>query len=158
MPPFHLSAHRAFSIIEFLLVIGMLGIIAAVVIVAINPAKHLQSVRNATRHTEVREITNAIQQYSIRTGSFPPGIDSTLRMIGTSVTGCDVSCMHGEETPATCIDLSQLLVNEYLIAMPVDPLQGSSGQTFYAVRQLPTHKVHVRACAAEGGEMIEKEL
>ena len=57
--------HRAFSLIEILLSLGIIAILAAIVFVAINPTKHLNDARAQDRNISMREIENAISQYTI---------------------------------------------------------------------------------------------
>lgn len=72
--------------------IGIIAILAAIVIVAINPTRQLAQGRNAARRSAANAILKAIGQFAIENGTVPSGIDSTLRMIGTDATGCSVSC------------------------------------------------------------------
>jgi type II secretory pathway pseudopilin PulG len=59
-------SHRGFMFIELLIVLGIIGILGTIVIVAINPTKHLCETANAKRHITVRELGNALNQYQIR--------------------------------------------------------------------------------------------
>ena len=91
-----------FTLIEILLVIGVLALLAAIVIIAINPARQLAQVRNTNRQSDITHILNGVYQYSIdHNGNLPAGIDYNLKMIGTSPTGCTVSCVKKlAESPA----------------------------------------------------------
>jgi len=82
-----------FTLLEMLLVVATIAILAGIVIVAINPGKQLGSARNAARQSDVNAILNAVYQYTLdHNGLFPTAIDTTLRMLGTSSSGCNVSC------------------------------------------------------------------
>ena len=93
----------AFTLIELLLVIGIIAVLAAIVILAVNPMRQLAQARNAARQSDSKEVMNAIQQYVIHNGSTPPGVDTSPRMLGTDATGCDVSCgsLLGPPNPFT---------------------------------------------------------
>lgn len=147
----------AFTLLELLLVVGIIGVLASVVIVAIHPSRQLAKARNAQRRGNIRVIVNAAEQYSIENGgNVPTGIDTTLRMIGTAASGCSVSCgASGSTTAAGCLNLSPPLVSEYLPAIPEDPSQGSAAKTYYAITEDNRNRLTVRACAAELGETIQ---
>lgn len=53
---------QGFTLIEILVVIGLIAILAAVVIIAINPARQFAQGRNSQRVSNVQTILNAIGQ------------------------------------------------------------------------------------------------
>ena len=55
--------YQGFTLIEILVVVGLIAIIAAITIVAINPAKNFAQGRDAQRANDVTAILNAISQY-----------------------------------------------------------------------------------------------
>lgn len=84
--------NKAFTLLEILLVSGLIAIVAGIVIYAINPARQLAQARNATREADSRTILDAISQYVIDHQTTPPGIDDSLRMVGESTSGCEIKC------------------------------------------------------------------
>ncbi len=106
------KTQKGFTLIEILIVIGIIAILAAVVIVAINPARQFAQARNSQRSSNVNTILNAIGQYAVENaGTVPASITTTATEI----------CMTG----GTCtglIDLSVLTASEtYLVSIPLDP-------------------------------------
>jgi len=88
-----MKKEKAFTLIEILLVIGLIAILAAIVIIAINPARQFAQARDTQRANNIRAISDAIYQYVIdNKGEFPEEIDNQLRMIGSSGSGCNFEC------------------------------------------------------------------
>lgn len=94
-----------FTLIEILVVIGIIAVLAAIVLVAINPARQFAQARNTQRESNVNAILNAIGQYTAdHKGVIPPGIT--------------VSPAAAVDIPK---DLCIALVPTYIPALPSDP-------------------------------------
>lgn len=110
---------KGFTLLEILLVVGIIAILAGIVIVAINPGYQLAKTRDSQRKVGIIEINKAIVQYYITEGEYPPGLTTVLKEIcltGDSPDASGVSCTG-------LINLS-MLVPDYLPAIPVDPSGG----------------------------------
>lgn len=111
------ALQKGFTLIELLVVIGIIGILAAVVIVAVNPARQFASARDTQRRADLYSITNAVYQYATENnGNLPASITTTPTSIGTGG-----------------VDLSADLVPTYIAQIPYDPSTGSAADTQYTI-------------------------
>lgn len=128
---------KGFTLLEIILVIAAIGILAAIVLVAINPNRQLAQVRNAERRSEINTIYKAIEQYLIDTGSYPAGITTSIQDI----------CINGNTT--NCVNLG-VLVPDYIAAIPIDP----GGAAYKVGINAGNNRVSVIAINAELGQGI----
>lgn len=136
---------RGFTLLEILLVVAAIGILAGIVILAINPNKQLGDTRNAQRKADVNTILNAVYQYTVdNTGNLPSSITTSATEI----------CKTG----GTCtglIDLSVLTASEkYLTTLPVDPSSTSVNGTGYTIVKSANGRITVAAPSAEQSAVI----
>lgn len=140
---------RGFTLIEILLVIAIMAILAAIVIVAINPAKQFGEAQNTQRRSDVRTILDAIVQYSLdNAGEYPTGIP-----VGTSclTNGSDICQV---DTICEGVSLDPLIVGRtYLSDLPNDPTRASTDIIGYMVMQSSSGRVSV--CAPESYGDVE---
>ena len=111
---------RGFTLIEILVVIGIIAILAAIVIIAINPAKQFAQARNTTRESNINTILNGVGQ-NIADNKGLPLSATTCAGIGT-VPGA--AALHIGAT-AGMVDLTCLVPTYIPTAIPTDP--GSAG-------------------------------
>ncbi len=126
-------ASKGFTLIELLIVIGIIGILAAIVLVAVDPAKRLKQSRNARRFAETNAILNAILNYTVDyKGTLPSALTSATGagvpfVIGSggaaSLTACPSSLTGLTQNVTSTVDLAAdtALVSNYIAEIPVDP-------------------------------------
>ena len=143
------SLQRGFTLIEILIVIGILAILATVVLIALNPARQFAQARDSQRTANVNAILNAIgQRIADNKGLFETGCAAGV----IPTTAADMKDTGG-------YDIAPCLVPTYLTAMPFDP-KGSSCtgsytstvayDTCYSVaRDATTGRITVSAPGAE---------
>jgi type IV pilus assembly protein PilA len=141
-----LSSMKGFTLIEILLVIGIIAVLATVVVVALDPAKRFADARDARRLSDMQSILSAVQQYIVdNKGQLPYSLDTTEKQLGTGVTGCEMAYGICSVNVPYCLDLSGPLV-KYLKTLPYDPANGSSERTHYSIQVDSNNIVTVRSC------------
>jgi len=82
----HLPDQAGFTLVELLIVIGILAVLLAITIFAINPVQQFQNARNAQRQSDVTSILDAIYAYEAgNSGKTPPSaanVTTTAKYIG----------------------------------------------------------------------------
>jgi len=133
-----------FTLLEVLLVVAILGILAGIVILALNPNKQLGDSRNSERKADVTTILNAVYQYSIDNSTIPSSITTVPTVI----------CRTG----AVCtglIDLSPLTASgKFVVSIPDDPIGVTTNGTGYVIFKDVNNRVTVSAPSAENGVTI----
>ncbi|HJY98247.1 MAG TPA: type II secretion system protein [Patescibacteria group bacterium] len=103
---------RGFTLIELLVVIGILGILLAIVLVALNPARQFAQANNTKRSSDVSTLLNAVHQFAAdNRGTLPANIPAD--------DGVDPS--EAADISTAGADICGDLVPRYVAALPTDP-------------------------------------
>ena len=154
---FYLQMHRTrpqsgFTLLEILLTIAILAILAAVILVAMNPVHQMSQARDEQRKNDVSELHKAVQQYLIDKGSYPANVadDSTVYGICSAQT-----YSQGLDDSVVCGDLVNLarVIPVYLGGIPMDPVSPRFGiDTMYKIALSKTTGIYVEASKTEVGQ------
>ena len=110
-----------FTLIEILVVIGMIGVLASTVVVAINPLHQFRQARNTQRISNVNAILNAVgnriadtQGVFVGDGSCTAALPSSSTVMSNGSAG---------------FDIRPCLVPIYISEVPMDPSTGVNACT-----------------------------
>jgi prepilin-type N-terminal cleavage/methylation domain-containing protein len=129
-------SEKGFTLMEFLIVIGIIVVLVSAIVFAINPGSQLERARDRQREAHINSIYLALIDYRSREG----GGDYPA-CVGT--TASDVSSCSGD------------LVPDYLVEIPEDPDSNCEYTTGYFVKEeASTERIGVKAMCAEGDDEI----
>lgn len=138
-----MTLRKGFTLIELLVVIGIIGILAAIVVIAVNPGRQFAQARDRNRQADILGVTNAIYQFAAEHDGNLPAVNYTVDGVTGNLVGDFPVCADAEGDDATQIgggagmfDIAaagarettgagaadtDLIVPTYMAASPVDP-------------------------------------
>lgn len=139
--------NNGFTLIEILVVMGVLAILFTIILIAINPTTQFSRANNAKRQSDIAAILNSIGAYAAdNKGVLPTGISTTVATITDSVNGANIC---------------SALVPKYIPSLPTDPSLKTSDittcsnyNTGYTVVKDANNRVTIAAPSQENGEII----
>lgn len=150
-----------FTLLEVLLVVAIIGILAGIVILAVNPNKQLGDTYNSQRSADVTTVLNGVYQYQLdNNGTVPPLTGTRTGSVAISTTLTEI-CSAGASTCTGLVDLNILSTNgKYLVAIPSDPKCPSgppacnANGAGYKIGLTTNGRLQVTAPQAEQGKTI----
>ena len=134
-----------FTLIEILVVIGMIALLAAIVIIAINPARQFAQGRDTQRVSNVNAILNAIgQRIADNKGDFGGSVDGKACGTFPATSTADIT-WNGTNAAS---DLG-CLVPTYISTALSDPKPDATLGGYRVWQDAATHRITVEAPSAE---------
>ncbi len=131
---------KGFTLVELLVVIGILAILTAAVVIILNPAELLRQARDGQRFSDFDSVRNSISLY-LSSVTNPVIGDGPYSMNGTNcysivTAGCSAnSSTTVDGTGWVAInfnDLASFGLNSPLSALPIDPINNATYHYAYA--------------------------
>lgn len=109
---------KGFTLIELLVVIGLIGLLAAVVLIAVNPARQFALGRDSQREGHVNAILNAVGQNLAEN-------QGTFTCAGVTIPACNAADPNDLRIRQDETDLAPCIVPRYISDIPLDPQTGT---------------------------------
>lgn len=119
-----------FTIVELLIVIVVIGILAAITIVAYNGIQ--KRAQDSRRANDIASLQKALELYKVQNGSYPPHIASSTATVPSGFAGSYGSVAPYSYSVVTDGTWMKNLVDSKIISSaPVDPLNNNSNFYMY---------------------------
>ena len=146
---------KGFTILELIIIIGIIAILTSVTVLVLNPAERLRQARDASRIVDLRAVNDAVKFYGVYGGlSYGSSLVLYVSLPDTALTGNATSTCPNMGLPALSggwsyqcvsganlrkvdglgwipVNLSGLPPGSPLPALPVDPVNTASGGSYY---------------------------
>ena len=135
-----------FTLLEVLVVVSILGILSAIVIIALNPARQFARARNTQRWSNINTLLNAVgQRMADNKGVWVTGgaCTATLPAVATYIG-----------SGAGLINLAPCVIPTYMASMVRDPRNGTLANTRYRIVRNANGRITISAPMQELGEII----
>jgi prepilin-type N-terminal cleavage/methylation domain-containing protein len=134
-----------FTLMELLIVIAIIGILATVLIVIINPARQLAKARDSERKSEIYSIVSAVDRYATEHSGTLPDTDGDPETSNFPTSPTCIGTGGGCFNLAGAGETGETIVPEYMYEIPTDPKTGDQSDTGYTIYVDSNEYVHASA-------------
>lgn len=114
-----MNKNKGFTLIEILVVIGIIAILATVVLVAVNPSRQFKLARDSQRTSNVNALLNAVHQnMAEHRGVFT--CEGDVKVLPNNFVLVKDDGTH-TDIHTTTGDIAYCLVPDYISSLPFDP-------------------------------------
>jgi type II secretion system protein G len=117
-----------FTLVEIIVVVSLLGIIAATILVGLNPIAQLQKSNDAHRKSDLESLQRALELYYQDNGNYPTSSANFQIMNGAT----SLSWGNSWQPYMTILPKDPTITNSYVYYSP----PSSNGQTYYLYANL----------------------
>lgn len=153
-----IAKQKGFTLIEILIVIGIMTILASAVIISTNPAEHFARARNATRLAHMNSIATAIYSYAVDNDGNLPDCNTSHATVPSGTTALsagsssqDFDNKRGVEgCRAELVDGENEIEAVYMPELPLDP---KTGEYYRIASDLNGRRIEITSTASEASHL-----
>lgn len=140
--------NRGFTMVNLIILIGVLLVLAASTFYLLNPARRIGKANDARRLTDVHALVDALELYTIDNAQVPTDFSTSTISVGQKFVLCSASsALSCAGTSAGCLVIDDAdFLGKYLEELPVDPLKTSTADTGYYITRKVNNVIAFGAC------------
>lgn len=132
------STYRGFTLVEMIVVLGLLGIIVTTIMATLNPFTQLQKSNDAHRKADLEQIQHGLEMYYQDNGRYPDSSPNFEIQNGTAAVAWGSSW----QPYITVLPKDPVAANTYVYYSPAS----SAGQSYYLYANLQRGTSDPQAC------------
>jgi len=146
-----------FTLIELIIAVGIIALLAAISVVAINPAKRIGQSNDSQRWADLTAISKAVELYTADNGTLPSDFAVTNIAQGEKLVLCSsaASLTCDGQTEACLVVNDTDFLGSYLPDLPIDPDKSTITDTGYYVTRGGGDNLMLGACDSYSSTNIE---